>query len=605
MAAVSVAFDGTRVSNSDTSAGFVAEGATPTSETDYYYQGGGSMSLQVKTAEVGAYYTNTAANINFTTANSVWVAKIIQTNKDAIDGSGLQLKIGNANTAAYLYYIYPTAADYPPVGGWQVICIDPGISQWRGTTIGSPALINVNTYGIRSDASATAKAPNLGMDAIDVINRGTGLTLTRGDGADANGTFTSFITSDETTQTNRWGIVQTRGGILYVNGTLQIGNSTVNTEFTDSNKVLVFPHHRVSNGFCGLKFNIANTGSGITISSSVFNGRGELYTNDDTRPDYTVTGEAGSWRVEGSTFNVFRQMNLTSVCVLSTTSLIAGQRLYQNGANIYSCSVSGAATTNGAAFLIANNPSKILNCDFAFSSNGGHAIEITQTGTFAFNGNFFTGFGANGTGNSAIYNNSGGLVTLNVSGGDTPTVRNSVTSSTTIQSSAILTFNGLVTGSEIKIYQHDTAVYNHVGTYLGGHESVNGFVQSASVVVGGSGYTVSDTLTVQGGTGTAATLTVTGVSGGVITSVSVASNGQYSTDPSLPASVTGGTGSGATFQLEISGEFEYSYSDAGSQVDVIVFHLDYKPERYHQYTLPSSNTTVGVRQIADRVYANP
>jgi hypothetical protein len=66
---------------------------------------------------------------------------------------------------------------------------------------------------------------------------------------------------------------------------------------------------------------------------------------------------------------------------------------------------------------------------------------------------------------------------------------------------------------------------------------------------GGTGYTNGDVLTIVGGTptGSAATMTVTSVSGGVITGVSYANFATYSVVPTNPFSVTGGTGSGATF----------------------------------------------------------
>jgi hypothetical protein len=72
-----------------------------------------------------------------------------------------------------------------------------------------------------------------------------------------------------------------------------------------------------------------------------------------------------------------------------------------------------------------------------------------------------------------------------------------------------------------------------------------------AIAGGGSGYMVNDVLTVTGGTfTTAATLTVTGVSGtGVVTGVSVAQGGSYSIPPSGPVSVSGGHGSGASFNL--------------------------------------------------------
>lgn len=75
-------------------------------------------------------------------------------------------------------------------------------------------------------------------------------------------------------------------------------------------------------------------------------------------------------------------------------------------------------------------------------------------------------------------------------------------------------------------------------------------VTAAAIVAGGTGYTVSDTLTLVGGTGTAATLNVDSVSGGVIDGISVLTRGAYSATPGDPVSVTGGTGGDdATFNL--------------------------------------------------------
>lgn len=66
---------------------------------------------------------------------------------------------------------------------------------------------------------------------------------------------------------------------------------------------------------------------------------------------------------------------------------------------------------------------------------------------------------------------------------------------------------------------------------------------------GAGGYTNNDVVTVSGGTfGTVATMTLT-VSGGNITSVAVNAAGSYSVPPQGVVSVTGGTGSGATFTL--------------------------------------------------------
>lgn len=73
---------------------------------------------------------------------------------------------------------------------------------------------------------------------------------------------------------------------------------------------------------------------------------------------------------------------------------------------------------------------------------------------------------------------------------------------------------------------------------------------AAVVNAGGTGYTVGDVLTLSGGTFTiAAQLIVTTVSSGVITAVRISQSGVYTVTPSNPVSVSGGTGSSATFTM--------------------------------------------------------
>jgi hypothetical protein len=87
-----------------------------------------------------------------------------------------------------------------------------------------------------------------------------------------------------------------------------------------------------------------------------------------------------------------------------------------------------------------------------------------------------------------------------------------------------------------------------------------------TITSGGTGYTAGDTLTLVGGTFTAvSTLTVSTVSSGVITGITVAVGGVYSVVPTNPMSVTGGTGSGATFTLNNWGlSATFTITNAGS-----------------------------------------
>lgn len=76
-------------------------------------------------------------------------------------------------------------------------------------------------------------------------------------------------------------------------------------------------------------------------------------------------------------------------------------------------------------------------------------------------------------------------------------------------------------------------------------------LSAVSISSGGTGYTAGNVLTVVGGTSaSAASITVVSVSAeGAITSAAVGRPGVYTDTPANPASVTGGSGTGATFNL--------------------------------------------------------
>ena len=79
-------------------------------------------------------------------------------------------------------------------------------------------------------------------------------------------------------------------------------------------------------------------------------------------------------------------------------------------------------------------------------------------------------------------------------------------------------------------------------------------VTVAAIAGGGSGYTALDVLTVVGGDYLApARIRVDSVGGSnAVTAVTVLDKGEYTSAPTNPVSVTGGTGSGATFNLTLA-----------------------------------------------------
>jgi hypothetical protein len=149
---------------------------------------------------------------------------------------------------------------------------------------------------------------------------------------------------------------------------------------------------------------------------------------------------------------------------LNMTFDTCGQ-IVQNGALIDSCTVT---TSTASVALLSNDPENISDTNFV-SDGTGHAIEISVAGTYSFVGNQFSGYaGSNGTtGNEAIYNNSGGAVTLNITGGgNTPSIRNGAGASTTVNANVQVTLSGLVNPSEVRVFLAGTS------TAIDGQENV-------------------------------------------------------------------------------------------------------------------------------------
>jgi hypothetical protein len=82
---------------------------------------------------------------------------------------------------------------------------------------------------------------------------------------------------------------------------------------------------------------------------------------------------------------------------------------------------------------------------------------------------------------------------------------------------------------------------------------------------GGSSYTAGDTLLVAGGTSSIpAEITVDTVDGGgAVTGATITNTGLYTAPPSNPVSVTGGTGSGATFDIDFVAPYQTWVHEVG------------------------------------------
>lgn len=175
---------------------------------------------------------------------------------------------------------------------------------------------------------------------------------------------------------------------------------------------------------------------------------------------------SATYNFQGCSIVGYRVTNNVSGIVFNGAVFSTNLGITLNGGGMNNCSVLDSAAT---AAVTTNDPEQIVDTIFE-SAGTGHAIEISAVGSYAFEGNSFTGYGADGTTDAAIYNNSGGAVELVIPLGDaTPTVRNGAGASTTITqptNNQSVTLTGGVANSRVQIYDltSSTELVNQIVT---------------------------------------------------------------------------------------------------------------------------------------------
>jgi hypothetical protein len=116
---------------------------------------------------------------------------------------------------------------------------------------------------------------------------------------------------------------------------------------------------------------------------------------------------------------------------------------------------------SGLGAVVINSGSEVSNwSDNSFVSAGtGHGIYIIASGEYTFTNNSYAGYAAQGGTETdrVVYNNSGGTVTLNVDGGDSPSYRNGASATTVIVNAKNHYLSGLINGSEVTYMKFGTA----------------------------------------------------------------------------------------------------------------------------------------------------
>jgi len=474
MATVTITAQNIRLDDAESAVdwGNIGGGPGGALETDFKYQASNCLARKGATASRGIFLSdNVDSDLSGVGTYETVMFKFICTTPgllDLLSVPGIRLEIGSGSVPAtpsvnFHFYDVQGSDTYPLDKSWLILPVDPNIASHRTGTTGTPGLTVVDYYAMRYDQTAVSKSPNQAMDAVDI---GAGLTLAGGDGADTDGIWQDFSDADWGTAANRYGYVREidgAPGVFLIFGQMVIGTASA-TVFNDNNVTIIFPEGLFAAGFSGITIDLQNATTDVDLADSNFFGKG-TEAGEDTRPTLTVTGTLGAFDTDNCVFDAFAGIILTSVCTLLNGKVTNSESITQAGAVLDGVEVTGATTADGVAFIVSNDPAKIKNCAFTFSD--GHAIEITATGTYTFSGNLFTGYGADGTNDAAIFNDSGGAVTLNITGGgDTPTIRNGAGASTTVNNTVTVEVTGLSEGASAQI-EADTGGPLSEGTAIG------------------------------------------------------------------------------------------------------------------------------------------
>lgn len=427
-------------------------GVAPATEQDYFINGTGCVSKnQPSTGQAGIGVLS-GATINVPTDGAVFQWMIFSApNSLATQAAGGMVSLIGSTSANYRAF-YVRGSDTYQYGGWVCVpCHPSGGVGGVDATQGTPTVTQYFGMGVNCPTTAPTKGQPQG---IDVIRWGRGAAiLSGGDLANGYCTLSGFAAVNDTT-TNRWGLIQrTDGGYLW-QGLMLLGSGSNPVDFRDSNNsVTVADTRKVTAVFNTIE--VRNTGSRVDMTAITIQALG--------------TSSRGRWvTTDNATINktncVFTDMSTLQYQASSTLTNCTFRRcdnVIQSGALFLNCTWDSSFASMS---LISNSPGNIKSCSFA-SDGDNHAIQITSSGSFSLYGHKYSGYvaGVGGTGstvstNAVIYNTSNGPVTCSIlGGGDTPSVRNSGSSTTlVITGQRTFTLTGMFSGTEARIYSGST-----------------------------------------------------------------------------------------------------------------------------------------------------
>lgn len=331
-------------------------------------------------------------------------------------------------------------------------------------SLGSITLFGVYFYTL---AKALGGTENCFLDIMRYGAQGIQVT---GGGSGTEGSFDDIATAERTsTEDGAYAACRELATTVYgVQAAVTFGDATsASTDFESNGETVVFepPYNGIAND----RFWLLVQGNATGTTSVVWSGctficpagiGAELDATDADVDTFTMAGCNVNGFEQGIAFLAATTTNTHSVtgCTFDGCGQVVPGWLLQDGTFTGNTISNSTASATGALLLASTGYTSGLDLtDTTFISGGtGHAIYITQAGTYDFTDLLFSGYGANDTTNAAVYNNSGGAVTINASGCTGLTVRNGTSASTTVNQNVTVTLTNLVTNTEVRVYDDGT-----------------------------------------------------------------------------------------------------------------------------------------------------
>jgi len=431
-----------------------ADGGSETAETNFYIQGTACISAQFTKTGVGTLINDVNQFAGTFTVDTdgailIWGFWASPASLATYANGGVRTVIGNTLGDFYAFKASGSNFEPNPFGGWYNYAIDPNTAT-ADTTVGTPN-DTWSHVGLAINATEQSRGNPFAVDSIRV-GRCT-MEITEGQAGDY-GTFTGMASFDDSSG-QRYAVFQEVIGGYRWQGLMSLGLVGTSVDFRDSNaNIVVANTPSVAANFN--KIEIRNTSSNVEWTSISINAYG---VNDLI----AATNSAGKFEVVDNA-----TVALTSCTFIDMDTFIFNSGTNSNtiiGTTFQKCGqvTQGAATFTGCVFtestaavalVVANTVSTVTSCDFT-SDGTGYALEgFSTAASYDLTDLTYTTYaGINGiTGNECIHVlATTGTVTLNISGGDTPTIHTEgatvtiVAGAVTVKAKAITS-----TGTEIQ-----------------------------------------------------------------------------------------------------------------------------------------------------------